>query len=314
MGGTDEERGSFARKMVDILNCGALNVAIGIGYRVGLFEALDAFEGPATLSALAERAGLSSRYIREWLGVMVCGGIVELSREGGEELYFLPEAHGDILARRAGSANLGVYAQEIPLLTQCAMDGVLNGFRTGEGVGYEVYPRFQSFMEELAVAKHKQVLIEKFLPTVDDGGLVQRLEKGIRVCDLGCAEGTALLLMARAYPRSRFTGIDLSEEVIARARACASEQGLSNAEFAVLDAARLRDSEEYRGGFDYIMAFDAVHDQTRPLKAVQESTTRWLKAASSPWSILPPKQNWRKIGPTPWGHSCIPSACCTACR
>jgi SAM-dependent methyltransferase len=265
-----KEHEAFSKKMIDILNYGALNLAIGIGYRVGLYEIMDTFNGPQTLSILAEKAGLSSRYVKEWLGVMVSGGIVEVSQEkDGKNSFYLPKAHADILTQRAGNANLGVYAQEIPLLTSSAMEAVVNGFYSGEGIDYTRYSRFQAFMSELAVAKHHEVLINKFLPTVDDGKLVQRLKDGIRVCDLGCAEGTALLLMAQAFPASRFIGIELSEEAIRQARTSALCQGLTNADFMVVDAATLKDSDQFCGFFDYVTAFDAIHDQTRPFDAVK---------------------------------------------
>jgi ubiquinone/menaquinone biosynthesis C-methylase UbiE len=264
------DREAFSGKMVDILNYGALNLAISIGYRVGLYEIMDAFDRPQPLSALAEKAGLSSRYIKEWLGVMVSGGIVELAQEpDGDNTFYLPKAHADVLTRRAGNANLGVYAQEIPLLTSSAMEAVIDGFYTAEGIDYKHYTRFQAFMSELAVAKHHQVLIDKFLPTVDDGKLVPRLKDGIRVCDLGCAEGTALLLLAQAFPASRFIGIDLSEEALRQARTSALRHGLTNTDFIVMDAATLKDSDRFHGAFDYVTAFDAIHDQTRPFDAIQ---------------------------------------------
>ena len=265
-----EERELFSKKMVDILNYGALNLAVGIGYRIGLYEIMDTFDGPQTLSIIAGRAGLSSRYIKEWLGVMVSGGIVEVVQEkDGESLFYLPKAHADILTQRAGNENLGVYAQEIPLLTSSAMEAVVNGFHTAEGISYELYTRFQAFMSELAVAKHHEVLIDKFLPTVDDGKLVQRLKEGIMVCDVGCAEGTALLLMAKAFPASRFIGIDLSEEAIRQAQTSALRQGLANADFKVMNAATLKDTGRFRGFFDYVTAFDAIHDQTQPFDTIK---------------------------------------------
>jgi tRNA G46 methylase TrmB len=99
------------------------------------------------------------------------------------------------------------------------MDEVLEGFRTGQGVGYDNYPRFQQFMGQLADAKHREVLVEAFLPSVDNGAIVRQMETGIRVCDLGCAEGVALMLMAEAFPRSTFVGIDIAEEALHQARA-----------------------------------------------------------------------------------------------
>ncbi len=256
--------------MTDVLNYGALNLAMGLGYRLGLFDELDALDRPAASGAIAARAGLADRYVEEWLGVMVSAGVVEISRGAdGETLYYLPPEHGDLLARRAGSDNLGVYTQEIPLLIQSALDAVEEGFRTGKGVPYANYPRFQQFMGQLADAKHQRVLVDTFLPSVDDGAIVRRMQAGIQVCDLGCAEGLALILMAEAFPESDFTGIDISAEALAKAREEAARRGLANLHFLNRDAAGLAAAPDLAASFDYVTAFDAIHDQTRPLAALK---------------------------------------------
>jgi len=260
----------FSEKITEILNYSALNLALAIGYRTGLFDIMDTFDTPRTLKAIASKADLNPRYIKEWLGVMVSGEIVELSiGEDGDNRFYLPKSHGDFITRRAGNSNLGVYTQEIPLLTSCAMPAVLEGFTTGDGVTYDRYPEFQAFMSQLADAKHRQVLVDKFVAAVDGGRLIGRLQSGIRVCDLGCAEGVALMLMAKAFPNSKFTGIDISQEAIETARNQASGQQLANLEFVILDAAALKDQRQYKDAFDYVTAFDAVHDQTRPLDVLQ---------------------------------------------
>jgi ubiquinone/menaquinone biosynthesis C-methylase UbiE len=201
---------------------------------------------------------------------MVSGGIVELSTgiDGGDRFY-LPKEHGDLITRRAGNSNLGVYTQEIPLLTVCAMESVYNGFHTGEGVDYSNYRKFQAFMTQLADAKHRQVLIDIFLPSVDNGRVVRQLETGIRVCDLGCAEGVAVMLMAEAFPNSSFVGIDISESAVTEARTESERKGLKNLTFLRSDAAALHESQDLAESFDYVTAFDAVHDQTHPLDALK---------------------------------------------
>ena len=260
----------FPQKMIDILNYGAVNAAMSIGYRTRLFDVMDTLASPQPVEVISEKSSLDPRYVREWLGIMATAGIVLVSKEdGGENRYLLPRTHGDVLARRSGNANLGVYTQEIPLLVQTAMERVIDGFRTGQGVSYKHYPRFQAFMGELADAKHRQVLVERFLPSVDDGRLVKRLTAGIRVCDLGCAEGVALLLMAGAFPASTFAGIDISREAIEKARRDAKEQKLPNVRFELLDAASLCDRPDLAGAFDYVTAFDAIHDQTQPMEALR---------------------------------------------
>ena len=259
---------TFSDKLVDILNHGAVNLALGLGYRLGIFDVLDQQEHPVTVETLAEHCGLDARYLREWMGIMVTAGIVEPGPEDPKS-YVLPKAHGDLLCRRAGSNNLGVYCQEIPLLTACAMEAVASGFKTGAGVPFEQYPSFQAFMTELADAKHEKVLVPEFLPSVDQGRLVRDLEKGIQVCDLGCGQGTAVHLMARAFPASEFTGIDNHREAVESARHRAKELGLANATFQELDAAALGEDPTLADHFDWVCAFDAIHDQSHPLKALK---------------------------------------------
>ena len=186
----------------------------------------------------------------------------------GDDLFYLPKEHADLITRRAGNSNLGVYTQEIPLLTTCAMEPVLQGFSTGEGVTYHHYPAFYEFMTQLANAKHRAVLVDKFLPSVAEGQLIERLRSGIHVCDLGCAEGIAVMLMAEAFPKSQFMGIDISDESIEKARCEASSKRLRNVSFLCSDAAFLKDNRHFLESFDYVTAFDSIHDQTRPLDAL----------------------------------------------
>lgn len=266
---SNEKKRDFSERLTATLNHGALNLAMALGYKARIFDVMDEFESPETASAIADKAGLNGRYVKEWLGVMVSGHIVEWSQSSsGEDQFYLPKEHADLITRRAGNSNLGVYMQEIPLLTTCALAPVLRGFSTGEGVTYDHYREFYSFMTQLADAKHRAVLVEKFLPSVAEGQVLAQLKSGIRVCDLGCAEGTAVLLMAEAFPRSKFTGIDFSSECVEKARREASGKKLGNVSFLNLDAARLKDQSNLLEAFDYVTAFDAIHDQNRPLDAL----------------------------------------------
>lgn len=257
--------------MIDILNGGALNLAVAIGYRTGLFDTLAGLDAPQTAECIAERAGLSLRYVSEWLAIMATGGILEISRQDKDSagsLYRLLPEQAACLTRSAGSDNLAVYTQEMPLLTLQAMERVIEGFKSGRGIAFSHYPKFQAFMSELAEAKHEKLLVGAFLPSIEDGALVSRLQRGMRVCDVGCGEGVALLLMARAFPASRFVGIDNCAEALKAARARLQVQGLSNLEFLDLDAARIEDTPRLHGRFDYVTAFDAIHDQQKPLQVL----------------------------------------------
>ena len=123
---------------------------------------------------------------------------------------------------------------------------------------YADFPRFQEVMAEDSGQSVLPALLEQILPLAPE--LPARLEVGIDVLDVGCGAGRALNLMAAAYPRSRFRGVDLSEGGIAAGQAEAEERGLQNLSFEARDATTLDDEEQ----FDLIMTFDAVHDQARP--------------------------------------------------
>ncbi len=267
---SEEKYERFSAKLVDVLNYGSLNLALGVGYRLDLFKAMAEIGEPQTAESIADRADLNVRYVREWLGVMMAGGVVELSAgSDGEPLYYLPPEHAAPLIGAADRANMGVYTQEIPLLTSLALEAVIEGFRTGQGVPYTNYPTFQAFMAELSDAKLDELLVDRFLPSVHGGRLVKDLNRGIRVLDLGCGEGAAVLLMAKAFPNSRFVGLDLCEEVVAVGRRSAETQGLENTSFMVRDAAGLEKDPAMAETFDYVLAFDAIHDQSAPDKALR---------------------------------------------
>jgi SAM-dependent methyltransferase len=246
-------RDAFAERMLGILNSGALSLMISIGHRAGLFDVMSG-QGFVTDRALAALAGLNERYVREWLGSMVAGGVVEYQRGAG---YRLPPEHAASLTRAARPGNLATAAQWIPLLGSVE-DQVLACFERGGGVPYASFERFHQVMAEESDQTVVAHLCESILPLVP--GLVAALERGADVLDVGCGSGRALNRMAWTFPESRFTGYDVSAEAIASARSEAAERGLRNVRFEVRDVADLRRRDE----FDLVTAFDAIHDQTRP--------------------------------------------------
>lgn len=245
---------AFGEKMAGVLNSGAVAMMTSIGHRTGLFDTM-ATLAPSTSAEIAERAGLQERYVREWLGAMVTGGIVEVNEESTH--YTLPPEHAACLTRSARPGNMAATAQWIPLLGAVESE-VVECFERGGGVPYEAYERFHAVMAEESDQTVVAVLTEVLLPAVP--GLVAKLEEGIDVLDIGCGSGHALATMARAYPRSRFTGYDLSEEAVAAASAHAAGESLSNLRFEAHDVSKLDDVDR----FDLITAFDAIHDQAEP--------------------------------------------------
>jgi SAM-dependent methyltransferase len=254
----DAERSeAFAEELVGALNGAATTLMISIGHRTGLFDVL-AGAGSVTSQELAERAGLQERYVREWLGAMTVARVVELDPTTGT--YALPPEHAAWLTRAATPNNIAVTAQWISVLGQVE-DEVVRCFREGGGVAYERFARFHETMAEESDQTTLAGLIEHILPLVP--GLPERLESGIRVADLGCGRGKAVLALAERFPRSSFVGLDLSAEAIGWGRARAAELGLDNATFDVRDLTTFdRDAEPE--SFDLVLTFDAVHDQAAP--------------------------------------------------
>jgi SAM-dependent methyltransferase len=267
----DEARAQrFADGMVGTLNSAALAVMISVGHRTGLFDALA--EHPRSTSAeLADAAGLNERYVREWLGAMTAGRVVEY--DGERRTYALPAEHAAFLTRRAAPNNLAVYAQYIPVVG-AVEDDVVSCFRQGGGVPYERYARFHEVMAEDSEQTILTALFSDVLPLA--AGLEERLEAGASLADLGCGRGRAVLRMAERFPRSRFVGYDLSADAIAWARAEAERRALRNAEFVRRDL-RNFDVDAEPGAFDAVTTFDAVHDQAAPL-AMLRGIRRTLRA------------------------------------
>jgi len=141
--------------------------------------------------------------------------------------------------------------------------GVVTAFQKGGGVPYSAYPRFQELMREESAQVFDATLLNSTLPLVP--GLIDRLKDGIDVADVGCGAGHAINLMAQAFPKSRFTGYDFSEQGIALGRQEAASKGLPNASFEVKDVATLDGSLQ----FNLVTVFDAIHDQAKPARVLQ---------------------------------------------
>jgi 2-polyprenyl-3-methyl-5-hydroxy-6-metoxy-1,4-benzoquinol methylase len=255
---------AFAGRFLGILNDAALALSISVAHRTGLFDAMSVLP-PSTSSQIAASAGLQERYVRECLAALVTGRIVDYAPEAGT--YALPPVHAACLTRAAGPHNLGSIAQFIAVLGSVE-DGIVESFRNGGGVPYSAYARFQQVMADESGQVFDATLVDITLPLVP--GLVERLQQGIDVVDVGCGSGHAVNLMAAAFPNSRFTGYDFSADAIAVGRAEAARLGLTNARFEVQDVAAIDASTRY----DLITAFDAIHDQAHPdrvLAAISEA-------------------------------------------
>jgi SAM-dependent methyltransferase len=251
---------AFTQRMVAHFTGASAVLMVEVGRQAGLFEAM-AEMPPATSVAIAERAGLTERYVREWLGAMVCSGIVEY--DPSARTYALPPEHRPLLSSEGGSRNVATLAAMFPLLSRVVPE-VLEAFRRGGGVPYARFqPDFTGLMDGRSRPRYQQLLFPKYLGSVE--GLAARLDAGIRVADVGCGTGFCVNLMAERFPRSQFVGYDFSDHALEQARAEASAMGVGNVSFVAQNVAQLPPEPQ----FDLITAFDAIHDQVAPAEVLR---------------------------------------------
>lgn len=258
-GETAEE---FSERMVEAIDSASLAILLSVGHQTGLLDTMAGLP-PSTSTEIADAAGLNERYVREWLGGMTTGHVVDY--DAGTATYSLPAHRTAVLTRAAGADNLAVVAQFIPLLSEVEQK-VIDCFRKGGGLPYSEFPRFHTLMAEMSGVVFDGALIDVVLPLVE--GLVERLRSGADVADFGCGSGHAINLMAQAFPASRFTGIDFSDEAIAAGIAEAARLGLTNATFESHNLAQL-DTVSKEEAYDVITAFDTIHDQAQPARVLE---------------------------------------------
>ncbi len=253
---------AFAERFLTVLNNGALCLMVSIGHRTGLFDVMSQLP-PSSSKDIAERAGLNERYVREWLGAMVTGGVVSI--DPASNYYALPAEHAAFLTRAAGADNMAVFGQYIGVMGGVE-DDIVECFRKGGGVSYEKFPRFHEVMAEDSGQSVLSSLESHILPLVP--GLADRLTAGIHMLDAGCGRGRIITRLAELYPQSRFVGMDLSPEAIGFARDQATNKNLDNVEFVEVDLSNF-DKTVKPESFDFVTTFDAVHDQAKPLNLLK---------------------------------------------
>jgi 2-polyprenyl-3-methyl-5-hydroxy-6-metoxy-1,4-benzoquinol methylase len=250
---------AFGERTLQIVNDAALALMLSVGHRTGLFDVM-ATRPSWSQGELADAAGLSERYVKEWLGAVATGGIVAF--DAVTERYTLPAEHAVCLTRAASPNNVAVTAQWIAVLG-AAEDAVVEAFTHGRGVPYSAYPRFHEVMAE----ESQQTVVDGLLPHILPlaPGIERKLDAGIDVLDVACGSGRAVLALARVFPESRFTGVDMSVEAITEADDRAAREGLRNARFVRADAADMSAT----GAYDLVTAFDAIHDQAQPARVLE---------------------------------------------
>jgi SAM-dependent methyltransferase len=269
--------GEFVGRVVDELGA-TLNAALVVlGDQLGLYKAMDG-AGGLTPGELAERTGTSERYVREWLNAQAAGGYVEYDER--ERRYSLSPENAFVLADESSPYFMPGAFQ---LMTASVRDepAIREAFRSGAGVGWHehnhgVFEGCERFFRPGYAAN----LVSSWIPALE--GVEAKLLAGATVADVGCGHGASTLLMAEAYPASRFVGFDYHAGSVEHARERAEEAGLSErVRFEVAPAAGYPG-----GGYDLVATFDCLHDMGDPVGAARH--VRESLAADGTWLVVEP--------------------------
>src|SRR5579863_3774273 len=283
-----------------------LNTALVVmGDKLGLYRAL-AGSGPLTPSELAERTGVAERYVREWLNAQAAGEFVDYDPDSGR--YSLPPEQAVALTDESSPAYLPGFFQ-IALGSVIDSPRVMEASKTGAGIGWhdhvnDVYEGCERFFRP----GYNANLVSSWLPAFD--GLVEKLERGASVADVGCGHGASTVLMAKTFPNSTFRGFDYHEGSITTARQRAEDAGVSErVSFAVAPAG------SYAGSYDLVTMFDCLHDMGDPIGAARHVLSSL--AADGTWLIVEPaagdrvEDNLNPVGRAYYSFStllCTPSS------
>ena len=231
-----------------------VSLLIHLGDRLALFGAL-AGKGPVTSEELAEATGLDERLLREWLLAMGAARILTVTDAMAFEL---PAEGAAVLADEENSIAFSVGAFRGGV-EPGVLDLIAESFETGIGITYQQQgPRAAAGLARMTGPFSRMALTSNILPGLD--GVVDKLEAGATVLDVGCGGGVTACIIAETYPNSRVVGYDPSEIAVGNARELAAEKGLDNTEFVCAGAADVPAGSD----FDLVITFDCLHDMPRP--------------------------------------------------
>jgi SAM-dependent methyltransferase len=284
-----------------------LNAALVVmGDKLGLYRAM-AGAGGVTSLELARRTGVSERYVREWLNAQAAGGYVQYDPDQGA--YTLPPEQTIALTDDQSAAYLPGFFQ-IALGSVIDSPRITESARSGEGVGWhehnhDVFDGCERFFRP----GYNANLVAAWLPALD--GVVEKLEAGAKVADIGCGHGSSTILMAEAYPNSTFVGSDYHEGSIETARRRAEDAGVADrVRFETADA-----STHPGGDYDLVTMFDCLHDMGDPVGAARQ--VRETLKPDGTWLIVEPmagdrvEDNLNPVGRAYYGFStflCTPAS------
>jgi SAM-dependent methyltransferase len=282
------------------------SMLVAVGDRLGLWKAMANGE-PVTPGELATRTGTTERYVREWLNAQAAGGYVAYDADSGR--YTLPPEQAAALTDPSSPAYLPGFFQ-IALGSVVDSPEIVEKARSGDGFGWHEHVHdVHGGCERFFRTMYNGHLIAEWLPALD--GVVEKLERGALVADVGCGHGSSTILMAQSFPNSTFVGSDYHDGSIETARQRAQEAGVSDrVSFQVSPAAG------YEGhGYDLVTMFDCLHDMGDPVGAARH--VRSTLAADGTWMIVEPhagdrvEDNLNPVGRAFYGFStllCTPAS------
>lgn len=249
----------FVHQIVGDLGSALSAVLIHIGDRLGLYSAMGD-SAPVTSTELAARTGLSERYVREWLHNQAAAGWLAYNPD--DATFTLPAELALLVAdESAPSFLLGGF--DFVAAAWADEDVTTEAFRTGEGIGWHQHDhRLFSGTERFFRPGYQANLVTSWLPALS--GVVEKLEAGARVADIGCGHGAATILLGHNYPASTVVGFDYHDASIAAARQRVAEAGVDDrVSFEVAGA------KDFHGSYELICLFDCLHDMGDPVGAAR---------------------------------------------
>jgi 2-polyprenyl-3-methyl-5-hydroxy-6-metoxy-1,4-benzoquinol methylase len=295
----------FLGKVVGDVGSAMSAALVVLGDRLGLWRAMAKHGGAMTPAELATRTETTERYIREWLNAMAAGGYIQYVADSGR--YLLPPEHAVALADADSPAFVpGLF--QVTAAMWAGESKISANFRTGAGLEWgHQHPCLFEGTERFFRSGYLGNLIQSWLPALD--GVVAKLERGAKVADVGCGVGASTIIMAKAYPNSKFWGFDYHAGSIELARQRAKEAGV--ADRVTFEVAKATD---FPGtGYDLIAHFDCLHDLEDPVGAARRA--RGAIAKDGTWLIVEPfagdrpEQNHNAVGRVFYSAStmlCVP--------
>ena len=256
---TDADRlKGFSRQVFGHLAGATTAGMIYLGDRLGLYRAM-AGGAAFTSQSLADHTGLSERWLREWLHQQGAAGVLEYAGEG----HFALSAEAEAVLADEGHPAFGCGMFSSLPATMAVLEKLPKAFRSGIGLDYDALGAEGAVGLERSFAPwYRACLVPLALPQV--GTVVEALQAGVLVADVGCGSGVALLEMARAFPASRFHGYDISRHALERAESNRAEAGLDNVSFHDPRDEPLPSD----GSFTLVTTFDCLHDMTDPVSVI----------------------------------------------